>query len=316
MKSPLFFLLALLSLTLPACGDESPYSPEVKALIKQTLKHMVYVEGGSFVMGDVGYEVPETNPQGEWVPMADGSMSYRMPFGCDMDCIERHKVTLSGFYLNQYETTYAEYDTYTEANGLPLVREDLRGRSRFIEKEYPVNLGVNWYDAQAYCQWLGKITGLPFDLPTEAQWEYAARSRGMAVRYATDNGELEPGRNYRPHHHGIQPDPPGTYPPNPLGLYDMTGNVNEWVRDWYIPNYYLHSPEKNPIGPSEERSGVKVSRGFGTANSDWTANTVFRRISRPPEFTGGNGFRCAIHSEEPLPRWSALPVEGVESTLK
>lgn len=303
---PLLSVCAALPLT--GCKDKTP-PEDVAELVERSLDNMVYVEGGSFMMGDVGYEVPEGEYGGAWVTMEDGRKSYRKEFGCSASCYPVHKVTLTGYYISKFETTYGEYDVYTEANGLPLVREEKRGQSTLVSKPQPVSIGVNWYNAQAYCLWLGEITGLPFDLPTEAQWEYAARSRGKAVRFATDNGEMEPGRNYRTKGRPFETDPPGTYPPNPLGLYDMTGNANEWVRDWYDPFYYEESPEPNPEGPEYDSLYVtrKVSRGFGLSNSDWHANLVFRRLPRDPENEGsGTGFRCAIHSDEPLPKVSDL----------
>ncbi|GGX70831.1 formylglycine-generating enzyme family protein [Saccharospirillum salsuginis] len=300
-------IVTLLSacIVLPLTGCQGKAPPEdVDALIERTLDNLVYVEGGSFMMGDIGYEVPESDPNGEWVTMADGSESYRRPFGCGPDCSLAHKVTLSGYYINKYETTYGEYDVYTEANGLPMVHEDRRGKSKAVVPEKPVYIGVDWYGARDYCLWLGEITGMAFDLPTEAQWEYAARSRGRAVRYATNNDKIETGKNYRSREaEAFVTDVPGRYPPNPLGLYDMTGNVNEWVRDWYSLRYYEESPELDPQGPEYDNlyATQKFSRGFGTANSDWSRNLVYRRIADPPENDGnGNGFRCALYSEKPL----------------
>ncbi len=310
-------LPALITFPLLASCQQTDYPPEVEDLIEKTLDNMVYVEGGSFMMGDIGYEIPEDEPGGTWVTMEDGRESYRKPFGCSASCYPVHKVTLTGYYINKFETTYGEYDVYTEANGLPLVHEERRGRSPAIQPEKPVYIGVDWYSAQNYCQWLGELTGLEIDLPTEAQWEYAARSRGQAVKFATDNGEMEPGRNYRAHGLGrtFDPDPPGTHPPNPLGLYDMTGNVNEWVRDWYHIRYYEQSPEVDPQGPEYDNlyATRKVARGFGLSNSDWDANLVFRRLPRDPENDGGGeGFRCAIYSASKLPKLSELSVERID----
>lgn len=311
-------LPAFITLPLLASCQETDYSPEVEALIEKTLDNMVYVEGGSFMMGDIGYEIPEDEPGGTWVTMEDGRESYRKPFGCSASCYPVHKVTLTGYYLNKFETTHWDYDVYTEANGLPLVAEKYRNRVEITGANRPIGTHVDWYKAQEYCLWLGDITGLPFRLPTEAQWEYAARSRGQAVKFATDNGEMEPGRNYRPRGSSIYYDPPGTYPPNPLGIYDMTGNANEWVQDWYHTHYYEQSPEVDPQGPEYDNlyANQKVSRGFGLSNSDWYANLVFRRLPRDPENEGsGTGFRCAINNPSELPSLSELPVERVDTQV-
>ncbi|WP_049191966.1 formylglycine-generating enzyme family protein, partial [Serratia marcescens] len=111
-------------------------------------------------------------------------------------------------------------------------------------------------------------SGKKIDLPTEAQWEYAARSRGQYLPFATDNGELEKGKNIPDEEQldeytdglGIPIYPIGKYPPNPLGLYDMGLSGSEWVNDWYASDYYSHSPVKDPKGPSNGTK--KVLRGY------------------------------------------------------
>ncbi len=99
--------------------------------------------------------------------------------------------------------------------------------------------------------------GLSFGLPTEAQWEYAARNRGQLVVLATDNGTIDRGRNYSPSLHN--PMEVGHFPPSPMGFYDLSGNAAEWVQDWYVEDYYKHSPVHDPRGPKMGRS--KVYRG-------------------------------------------------------
>ncbi|MFQ3230218.1 MAG: sulfatase modifying factor 1 [Reinekea sp.] len=297
-------LISIIFFTLTGCQSNPKHSAEVEALIQRTLDNMVFVEGGSFMMGNIGYEVPESDPEGEWVTMEDGRQSFRKPFpGCSDSCYPIHKVTLTGFYINKFETTLGEYDVYSRAKNLPLIQPKRRGDTGSYTPSSAIYVGVNWYDAEGYCKWLADITDLPIDLPTEAQWEYAARSRGKAVRFATDNGELEPGRNYRPYtgNSGASGriDPPGIYPSNPLGIYNMTGNANEWVRDWYHGLYYEISPELNPTGPIDEHewSYNKVSRGFGRANSNWQSNLVFRRLADSPKYWN-NGFRCSINHDK------------------
>lgn len=287
---------------------EQPLQAEkdpVQALVEKSLDNMVYVEGGSFMMGNIGYEVPEDDPVGTWVTMADGSESYRVPFpGCSRSCFPIHKVNLSGYYINQYETTIGEYDVYTEANDLPMVHAEWRGQTDNFLPDRAVYLGVDWNGANVYCQWLGEVTGLPFELPTEAQWEYAARSRGQAVQFATDNGELDIGRNSWDRETGRYNDiePVGSYPPNPLGLYDMTGNANEWVRDWYDPEIYEQGEQTNPTGPKDGDfwNSRKMSRGFGRQHSDASQINVYTRLPTEKNFTAGNGFRCSIDSDRSM----------------
>ncbi len=144
---------------------------------------------------------------------------------------------------------------------------------------------------------------MPFALLTEAQWEYAARSRGQAVRYATDNGELDIGRNSWDRQTGSykEIEPVGSYPPNPLGLYDMTSNANEWVRDWYHPEIYDQGEQTNPTGPADGDvwNVAKVSRGFSRQDSSPELINVYTRLPKEKEKDNAIGFRCSIDSAVP-----------------
>lgn len=205
-----------------------------------------------------------------------------------------HEVTLDSFSIQKYETTYAEFDLYSKAIGEKPLKPDYRNEV-YMQPEYPA-WWMTWYQARGYCQWLGSLLDLPMDLPTEAQWEYAARSRGLAVAHATDNGDIEYGRNYRDPTQIWRPMPPGSWPPNPLGLYDMTGNVSEWVLDWYGP--YTPDPKTNPTGPAEGYE--KVTRGFGVIGGKGLIS-LFRRTPYPPTNTGGgHGVRCVVNHPKPV----------------
>lgn len=171
-----------------------------------------------------------------------------------------HRVFVSAFYLSASPVTNEQYWRFIHETGRrapflddrrtqrenwdPETRLYPTGRSR-----HPVVL-VSWRDAQAYCEWAGGR------LPTEAEWERAARG-GV-------DGQLYPwGDGIAPHLANYD-NPAGTtsvgaYPPNAYGLYDMAGNVWEWVADWYDPHYYLRSPHDNPLGP--ESGTTKVVRG-------------------------------------------------------
>ncbi|MEF1286147.1 SUMF1/EgtB/PvdO family nonheme iron enzyme, partial [Vibrio sp. M250220] len=165
---------------------------------------------------------------------------------------------------------------------------------------------VNWQDAKNYCQWLGQLTALPVDLPTEAQWEYAARSRGQNLYYATNNGFIQfRGRGfYNPELGGYEEftdktaniatglKTVGMFAPNPLGLYDMTENAEEWVNDWYAKDYYKVSPKLDPQGP--EKGEYKVIRGGGGMV---TAARAFDPIVSD-NLSYNSGFRCAVQSTE------------------
>ncbi len=159
---------------------------------------------------------------------------------------------------------------------------------------------MTWYQARDYCQWLGKQIGYPMDLPTEAQWEYAARSRGKAVAHATNNGDIEYGINYRDPVKEHNPMPVGSWPPNPLGIYDMTGNVDEWTLDLW--RAYRDHPQIDPqfteIDPM--KSEQRVTRGSGVIGGKGQIQ-LYRRATRKPEQTGaGIGIRCVANYPEPI----------------
>ncbi|KAF7963965.1 hypothetical protein AWV80_03925 [Cupriavidus sp. UYMU48A] len=161
--------------------------------------------------------------------------------------------------------------------------------------------GMYWQQAKDYCQWLGKQTGVPFDLPTEAQWEYAARSRGQNFIWATDNGNMDKGRNMasaeqkrllRPVVRTAPDDPTnvsramlfpvGVFPPNPLGLHDVNANGWEWMQDWYDANWYRVSPELDPKGPPT--GTLRSLRGY--ADGDYVSGLNFMRYAQEPMITG------------------------------
>jgi formylglycine-generating enzyme required for sulfatase activity len=296
-----------------ACSQQGRNLPpeikgEVQALVKKSLQNMVFVKGGTFMMGDFGESVS-----------AEG-----LPYTWEKECKPAHKVTLDSFSIARYKVTYADFDVYLKAAGTNLSYPEDQDSKQYMGATHPV--GVPWQVAKDYCQWLGKQSGLPIDLPTEAQWEYAARSGGKFAVVATDNGKLDEDRNYpsfetisklSPGLENLIIDPGwlypvGKYPPNPLGLYDMGFDGQDWMNDWFDPDYYAHSPENNPQGPATGTD--KVVRGMDGGND--TPMTFFR-IARGPfldtldlknlgQFNHGGlyGFststvRCAIQSPKP-----------------
>jgi sulfatase modifying factor 1 len=233
----------------PKAADAKPSQAQIEALIERTKSNLAYLPGGTFEMGD-------------W-----GDPKSGLPYDYKADSKPPHKVTLDGFSIMKYKVTYADFDLFTAAKGLPKIDQD-EFSLKYRAPDKPA--GVNWDGAKAYCQWLGKLTKLPFDLPTEAQWEYAARSGGRKVLFSTDNGQIERGRNFPSHEQrkemgGEETSPSipvGKFPPNPAGIYGMGELTREWVDDWYGADYYQRSPPKNPKGPSSGTN--KVQRGnFG-----------------------------------------------------
>ena len=213
-----------------------------------------------------------------------------------------HQVRLSSYYLASYQTRLGDFDLFRTSQGLPLFdaeyrdREDLQFRYR---KNNPASL-KDWQEAKDYCLWLGQLSAYPVDLPTEAQWEYAARNRGQYVQFPTDTGRLDYGRNI-PRDEDIEVHPVGSFAPNPLGLYDMAGNATDWVNDWYDADYYRKSPVDNPSGP---KTGTqKVRRGSDFSETNWqSANTVRRWPDNPVQKNhySSTSFRCAIQLDQKL----------------
>ncbi len=304
MKTPIFSILLLL---LVGCSqvepqktearDIEPQQPdpnEVQLLIDKTYKDMIFVKGGSFMMGD---------PVQPFVDIINEAKNQGDQYSKYMSSDRNqpiHKVTLDSFYMAAYEVTYDDYDVFTNETKQPLADQKYRSKPLFYKPQKPV--GSSWDMAHNFCLWLAEKTGQPFDLPTEAQWEYAARNRGQNIVFATDTGLLDPGRNFSRMDIPVLkkfPEEVGLYAPNPMGFYNLSDNAAEWVKDWYSKDYYQYSPENNPKGP--ETGNLKVLRGGGlTSRLDGT--TVARGVSdKITERSLGNGFRCVINTDEPLP---------------
>lgn len=196
-----------------------------------------------------------------------------------------HRVYIDAFYLDKHEVTNAEYLTFCQVTGHRL--PEFWGMSGFrCGPDYPNHpvIGVSWYDATLYAEWCGKR------LPTEAEWEYAAR--GGLAGMSFPNGEtLQPSDgNYKESDKG-GPVAVGSYPPNGFNIHDMQGNVVEWVWDFYGSDYYSSSPAANPHGPEHGR--FRVIRGGGW-HSGASCNRVYYRNALPPNWVDFNvGFRCA-----------------------
>ena len=260
--------------------------PEPQALIRDCpdCPEMVFVKGGTFMMGS-----------------EDGEQDEKPV----------HEVILSDFYIGKYPVTFEEYDLFCEVTKRKKPEDQGWGRGR-----RPV-INVNWDNADDYCDWLSEKTGKNYRLPTEAEWEFAARggikSKGRKFSGSNDldevgwfwensgdkrllgvwNNDIVTENNCKTHHVGGKAA-------NELGLHDMSGNVWEWCRDWYGEKYYTECKSKglieNPQGPKTSKSVVLHG---GSWNLDHTYSRVARRHGFPRDMRDEDiGFRLARNAPE------------------
>lgn len=216
------------------------------------LQNMVYVQGGTFIMGD-----------------DDGAPNEK----------PAHEVLVNSFYIDRYEVTVLEYRQFCIATGRKMPKEPDSG----WKDNEPIT-GVGWDDASKYGEWAGKR------LPTEAEWEYAARggNKTNSFKYSGSNNLTEIAW-YRGNSE-FKPGIIGAKKPNELGVFDMSGNAFEWCRDWYSSNYYQKREKNNPQGPSG--SALKVVRG-GSYSSENSKCRISARDGVDPSAAEGLpiGFR-------------------------
>lgn len=202
-----------------------------------------------------------------------------------------HRVDLDAFAIGRYQVTNAEYDVYVRCTGHAALPH--REEPQFSDPEQPA-VAVSWFDAVSYCEWLSSETGRRIRLPTEAEWEYAARGGLAAALYPWGDDPPQSRLDYDTR--WIRgPEARGRGAPNGYGLYDICENVHEWCSDWYGPGYYAVSPPRNPRGPE---SGVRrVSRG-GSWRHHIKISRCAARSSLPPGLRYADyGFRIACDTE-------------------
>lgn len=269
--------------------------------VVKSIDNMVFVEGGQFDMGDFGWicEYDEKNVC-EWPCGVEPEQMCNISPDADDDFV--HPVKLSSYYLSRFQATLGDFDLFFVANGKPLYDQEYRKRED-LQFRYQPNLPAptnSWQEAKDYCQWLGGLSGYPVDLPTEAQWEYAARSRGDHVLFPTDSGSLDFGKNF-PIADESKFFSVSRFPPNPLGIYGLSGNSTDWVNDWYGADYYKSSPLENPKGPV---LGIKkIRRGSTVSEGPLIAAPIVRRWAEDPVkkyHSSATSFRCAIQSDKPF----------------
>jgi formylglycine-generating enzyme len=267
MKNAFLLKQLILSLLITlSCSGVSPALEKKEKVIKKiwvspsTQMQFLKIPAGCFLMG------------------SDNGFDFEAPV---------HKVCVDSFYLGTYEVTQKQWSIFKDQN-----------LSKFIGENHPVQR-VSWNDTQDYLQRLNTAEKTDrYRLPSEAEWEYAARGGTTTQFYWGDKINNDyvwyfGTSDYKSH-------PVGQKKPNPFGLYDILGNVWEWVGDWYSNDYFKTSPEQNPQGPTSGR--FKVKRGGSQANliSHIKSHTRYRAPADKRHYI--NGFRIAFSAtEEDLP---------------
>ena len=212
---------------------------------------------------------------------------------CDYDEKPPHRVSLSqGFWMGRTEVTVQAYQRFAEATGTAMPQAP-DFNPNWSEKNHPI-VNVSWNEAVAYCEWAGG------QLPTEAEWEYAARGGQEGLRYPWGNSMDHENANYGADQgsRGLalgrdafeNTAPVGSFPENAWGLFDMSGNVMEWTRDWYSDAYYRQPASQDPRGPAT--GNTRVLRGGGWENPPRVLRCSWRYAGVPGARRPYLGFRC------------------------
>ncbi len=226
--------------------------------------NMVQVQGGTFRMGQPDPNIGCT--------------------GCSKNEQPVHEVTLSSFRISKYEVTQAQWRA--------VMGSDPKGLYHKGCDLCPVET-VSWDDIQIFLQKLNAQTGKAYRLPTEAEWEFAARggNRSKGYTYSGSNSVGSVAEYEGNNNNNKNTKPIGQKQPNELDLYDMSGNVWEWCADWYDNSYYKNTPQNNPQGPSSSPNGYRVLRG-----GSWYGDATYCRVAdrdygNPTNRSYGYGFR-------------------------
>lgn len=227
------------------------------------------------------FKDPVTDMEFVYVPGGCFQMGYTFGDG-EADEKPVHEVCVDGFYLGKYEVTEGEYQKITGSNPSQFKKGD----------RFPVEM-VSWDDTQSFIKVLKVKSGKIFRLPTEAEWEYAARSGGKDEKYS---GSDNPDRvAWYSDNSGKTKHKVGTKSANGLGLYGMSGNVWEWCNDRYGWQYYGSSPRQNPAGSSD--GNFRVYRGGCRADSSWGVRSAVRSGDSLDNLGhGGLGFRLLLQA--------------------
>ena len=238
-----------------------------KEIIWQTdSAKMVLIPEGSFQMGDALKDPEE----------------FMRP------SLPTHQVSVNGFYMDACEVTLGQYKQFLQATEHPPLPDWVAKIAP--DDNYPV-IGVNWFDAKAYAEWVGKR------LPTEAEWEYAARGGLTDKRFANGGRLKHADANFKGKGEidiWGQTSPVASFKPNNYGLFDVMGNVWEWCEDLYDENYYAVSPVENPGGPESTPMERRVIRGGSWMSFKHFLRVALRNYQNPEMKNNYTGFRCVV----------------------
>ena len=231
-------------------------TPSVSTLIQQSYEpEMIFVQGGTFQMG------------------SNNNYDNEKPI---------HSVTVGNFYMGKYEVTQKQWRDIMGSDPLEL---NFKGCN-----DCPVE-GVSWNDIQEYLQKLIKKTGKKYRLPTEAEWEYAARGGNQAKDFKYSGSNTVGDVAWYFLNSDNKTHQVGKKQANELGFFDMSGNVYEWCSDWYNKEYYRNSPSRNPKGSTT--GNYRVIRGGSLINYDFVCRVAYRNNINPANRNINVGFRIA-----------------------
>jgi sulfatase modifying factor 1 len=290
---------APVDISVPPTPTPTPTPPPESEIVNEG-HPMVLVPAGTFVMGSTEADI------GAAYALCESLIAYEECVGQDFEAeMPAHEVTLDAFYIDQYEVTNREYaDFLNESDnqvegGVPWLEvNDDQVRIERVDGvweplpdfgDHPVT-EVTWHGAQAYCRARGGR------LPTEAEWEKAARwnpDTGEVARYPWGSQAPDASlANFGPNVGHTMPV--GSYPEgrSALGLYDMAGNVFEWVSDWYSAETYTEAPVENPQGPDE--GNLRVVRGGSWGDFPFLLRAANRGALGPEGALNFIGFRCVL----------------------
>jgi formylglycine-generating enzyme required for sulfatase activity len=246
---------------------------------------LVRIEPGAFTMGFTGDPIQTAIAVRPW--RANG----------DFDERPAHPVKITtGFYIGGFEVTNAQYEKFDPSH------KALRGKAGLSKEDNEAVVFVSWDDARRFCEWLSKKEGKPYRLPTEAEWEFSARA-GTTTHYFT--GDTLPAAYLNNATASVYPPTApvstvvGKTPPNAWGLYDVHGNVEEWVFDWYGP--YEPGAQTDPVGRAT--GDFRVTRGGSHSTEAYFLRSENRMGTLPEDKQGLIGFRVALG---PMPKTKPL----------